>query len=47
MSTHNLGKDGLVDEGGMDLEQANDGIRPVNCMPREYGPHIKQLQGLA
>lgn len=42
-----FGRDGLDDDGGIDGDPANDGIRPVNCMPREYGPHIKQLQGLA
>lgn len=28
-------------------EQAHDESLPVNFLPREYGPHIKQLQGLS
>ena len=42
------GRDGLDDDqGGADgNEQVNDSL-PVNFLPKEYGPHIKQLQGLS
>lgn len=41
-----MAKDGMDGDPGAE-EQAHDENLPVNFWPREYGPHIKQLQGLS
>ena len=42
--TAKAGKDGALDDKGLDpFDQAKDDTLPVDFLPKEYGPHIKQL----